>query len=76
MSEKAEPSSPISSSALLASVVDQLACPACLAGLRMVENRLMCTGCGRTYPIVDGIPVLIAEHMRASNLDSNLHSAE
>jgi hypothetical protein len=41
------------------SVVAQLACPACLGDLRLEEDRLRCTVCGRAYPIVDGIPVLI-----------------
>jgi uncharacterized protein len=44
-----------------ATVLDHLACPACLGALRLKENRLICAGCGRAYPIVDGIPVLIAE---------------
>jgi uncharacterized protein YbaR (Trm112 family) len=42
------------------SVVNQLACPACLGALRMEEGKLLCAECGRAYPIVDGIPVLIA----------------
>ena len=42
------------------SVVSQLACPACLGAFRVDEGRLVCAGCGRSYPIVDGIPVLIA----------------
>jgi len=37
----------------------QLACPACLGALRVDEARLVCAGCGRSYPIVDGIPALI-----------------
>jgi len=41
-------------------VVNQLACPACLGGLSCVESKLVCAKCGRVYPIVDGIPVLIA----------------
>jgi uncharacterized protein len=41
-------------------VLDQLACPACLGELRLEETRLLCIACGRAYPIVDGIPVLIA----------------
>jgi hypothetical protein len=49
-----------------AKVLDQLACPACLGDLRL-DNELpgkeflVCKGCGLSYPIVDGIPVLIAE---------------
>jgi len=42
-------------------VLSQLACPACLGDLRREGTRLVCAGCGRAYPIVDGIPVLIAE---------------
>ena len=48
------------------SVVNQLACPACLGDLRLEEIRLVCAVCGRTYPVVDGIPVLIAERAEAS----------
>jgi hypothetical protein len=40
--------------------VQQLACPACLGELRFEPVRLVCAACGRAYPIVDGIPVLIA----------------
>lgn len=43
------------------SAVDQLACPACLGDLRADEAKLVCITCGRTYPVMDGIPVLIAE---------------
>ena len=46
---------------LLASIVDQLACPACHAALRIDATALKCTACGRVYPIIEGIPVLIAE---------------
>ncbi|MGB7547502.1 MAG: Trm112 family protein [Terracidiphilus sp.] len=38
-----------------------LACPACLDALRREQDRMVCAGCARVYPIVDGIPVLIAE---------------
>jgi uncharacterized protein YbaR (Trm112 family) len=41
-------------------VLDRLACPACLGDLRLEEARLVCASCCRAYPIVDGIPVLIA----------------
>lgn len=39
-----------------------LACPECKAELRLVgEERLVCTACRRSYPIKDGIPVLLVE---------------
>jgi uncharacterized protein YbaR (Trm112 family) len=38
-----------------------LACPVCSGDLSRVDERLVCGGCGRAYPVVDGIPVLIAE---------------
>jgi uncharacterized protein YbaR (Trm112 family) len=41
-------------------VLDQLACPACLGALRLEEAQLLCAACGCIYPIVDGISVLIA----------------
>jgi uncharacterized protein YbaR (Trm112 family) len=44
-----------------ARVLELLACPACYGKLRLEAERLACAACGRGYPIVDGIPVLIAE---------------
>jgi uncharacterized protein len=48
--------------------VAQLACPACRGDLRVsAENApaiLTCIACGRAYPIVDAIPVLIVERAR------------
>jgi uncharacterized protein len=43
-----------------ASILNQLACPACMGELRLVDDKLVCDACSRRYPIVDGIPVLIA----------------
>jgi uncharacterized protein YbaR (Trm112 family) len=43
------------------SVLDQLACPACQGALSYEPQRLVCESCSRAYPIIDGIPVLIAE---------------
>jgi uncharacterized protein YbaR (Trm112 family) len=40
---------------------DDLACPVCFGPLRFEEATVACTGCARTYPIVDGIPVLIPQ---------------
>jgi len=55
------PHSPAFDSATL----PQLACPACYGELRLEQHagssRLLCLGCGRAYPMVDGIPVLIID---------------
>jgi len=40
----------------------ELACPSMFGVLRLDEGGSVCAGCGRAYPVVDGIPVLIAEH--------------
>ena len=47
-------------------VVSQLACPACHSSLRHEDLRLVCTACGRAYPITDGIPVLIIDRAEAT----------
>jgi hypothetical protein len=56
-----------------ASILDQLACPACLGELCLDGERLVCAGCGRGYPVVDGIPVLIAS--RATEPSQTVSSA-
>jgi uncharacterized protein YbaR (Trm112 family) len=52
---------PPKSPELDASVIERLACPACLGALRLETASLECGACGRTYPVVDGIPVLIPD---------------
>ena len=46
-------------------VLVQIACPACFGDLQFAKSRLICGGCGRAYPIVDSIPVLIIERAEA-----------
>jgi uncharacterized protein len=43
-----------------------LACPACRAGLSVdgAAAALVCRGCGRAYPVRDGIPVLLTDEAR------------
>jgi uncharacterized protein YbaR (Trm112 family) len=41
-------------------ILDLLACPVCLGRLILAATRIDCTQCARRYPIVDGLPVLIA----------------
>lgn len=38
-----------------------LACPACKADVKLEENKIVCTKCGRKYPIRDGIPVMLID---------------
>lgn len=48
------------------SLLKILACPACRGGLRADDpaDELTCTGCGRAYPVRDGIPVLLVDEAR------------
>ncbi len=36
-----------------------LACPVCKHDLKLKGNELVCVGCGRRYPIKNGIPYLL-----------------
>lgn len=38
-----------------------LACPICKANIRLEEQRIVCTECGRKYPIRDGIPIMLID---------------
>ena len=42
-------------------LLELLACPACKAAVRLEGERLVCTRCGRRYPVRDGIPVMLIE---------------
>jgi hypothetical protein len=40
-------------------LLEVLACPECRVQVEIEKDRLVCTRCGRRYPIVDGIPVML-----------------
>lgn len=44
-------------------LLEILICPDCREAVRELdqERGLECTGCGRIYPIRDGIPVMLVE---------------
>jgi uncharacterized protein YbaR (Trm112 family) len=44
-----------------------LACPVCHRSLELRADGILCTGCSRSYPIVDGLPVLLAERAIQKN---------
>jgi uncharacterized protein YbaR (Trm112 family) len=45
-------------------LLDLLVCPVDKAELRLDGTTLVCTTCGRTYPIEDGIPNMLIEEDR------------
>ena len=57
MQNSSEPKKP----AGLTHWAEDLVCPVCFAALRFTETKVVCAGCARTYPVVDGIPVLIPQ---------------
>ena len=43
-------------------LLEILVCPDCRAEVRALrDDALECRGCGRVYPVRDGIPVLLVE---------------
>jgi len=38
-----------------------LVCPACRTKVELEDDFLVCHGCGRRYPVRDGIPVMLIE---------------
>lgn len=42
-------------------LLDILVCPACRTKVALEEGMLACHGCGRKYPIRDGIPIMLIE---------------
>ncbi|MBI4279753.1 MAG: Trm112 family protein [Armatimonadetes bacterium] len=43
------------------SLLEILACPVCKTPVDLQGDRLVCTKCGRRYPIRDGIPVMLVD---------------
>jgi uncharacterized protein YbaR (Trm112 family) len=42
-------------------LLEILACPACKAPVVAQGDRIVCTQCGRRYPIKDDIPVMLVD---------------
>ncbi|MFH1478363.1 MAG: Trm112 family protein [Candidatus Omnitrophota bacterium] len=42
-------------------LLDILACPACKTGVELKEDKIYCSKCGRSYPVRDGIPIMLIE---------------
>jgi uncharacterized protein YbaR (Trm112 family) len=39
----------------------RIVCPVCHQSLQLEATVIRCLGCGKRYPVVDGIPVLLAD---------------
>src|SRR5580692_11132131 len=44
----------------------RIVCPVCHQSLQLEAAAIRCQGCGKRYPIVDGVPVLLADRAIAS----------
>ena len=42
-------------------LLDILACPACKSDVKLENGKIVCTKCGRAYPIKDDIPVMLID---------------
>jgi len=42
-------------------LLEVLACPFCKGGVSLKEKKIVCDSCGRRYPIIEGIPVMLIE---------------
>ena len=40
-------------------LLDILACPACKGDVEQKDEKIVCTRCGKKYPIKDGIPIML-----------------
>ncbi len=42
-------------------LLDILACPLCKEEVKLEGDKIVCTKCGRRYPIKDDIPIMLIE---------------
>ena len=42
-------------------LLDILACPLCKTDVKMEGGRIVCSKCGRRYPIKDDIPIMLID---------------
>ncbi len=42
-------------------LLEILACPVCKVDVKLEGEKIVCTKCGRRYPIRDGIPVMLID---------------
>ena len=40
---------------------DLIACPLCKTEVKLENDKIVCTNCGRRYPVKDDIPVMLID---------------
>ena len=50
-------------------LLEILACPVCKTGVTVEGERLVCSQCGRRYPVRDGIPIMLTEEAEGPTHD-------
>jgi uncharacterized protein YbaR (Trm112 family) len=52
-------------------LLDLLVCPDCRKPLGKRGSTLLCSGCGRRYPVRDGVPVMLLDQTLPPNAASD-----
>ena len=42
-------------------LLDILACPDCKSDVELQDNKIVCKGCGRRYPVKNDIPIMLID---------------
>jgi uncharacterized protein YbaR (Trm112 family) len=45
-------------------LLDVLVCPACKGEVREENEKIVCTKCGRKYPIEDNVPIMLVKEVK------------
>jgi len=48
-------------------LLEILACPACKSDVEKRQDKIICLGCSRKYPIKDGIPIMLIDEAENGN---------
>lgn len=48
------------------SLIKILCCPACRSAVHLAQDWIVCDGCGRRYPVREGIPIMLISEAEPS----------